>query len=108
MRYSFLFSSRIIILHLPTEYHHPQKQHRQYDTPRKARLPTAADVTLRQPRQRLNADAVELLVLHEVVAVAVDVAVAVELDRGFDECGHPQDEEDETAQEDYARDKHAP
>lgn len=37
----------------------------------------------------------ELLARDEVVAVAVNVAVAVQLDGGLDERRHPQNKEDE-------------
>lgn len=47
----------------------------------------------------------EFLILYEVVAVAVDVAVAVKLHGGLDQRGEPQYEEHEAAQEDDSWDE---
>ena len=74
-------------MHLPTQYTHPEEEHTSDDLERERRLPAIADVVLRQPRQRLDADAFVHLVRDVELAVAVDVAGAVELNGGFDEGG---------------------
>ena len=96
------FSSVIIILHLPREHHHPSKQHGSDDLERESGLPQITDGVLRQPGQRVDADAFARLVGDVGGAVGAHVARAVELDRRFDERGQPEDEEDKRRQQDYA------
>lgn len=100
-------SCSIIILHLPRQDHHPQEQDGLNDGPCERGLPTGANVVLGQPSQSFNGDTTILLARDIVVTVAVDISAAVELDGGFDECGDPQDEEDEGAEQDTARDQHS-
>jgi len=99
---------RVIILHLPRQYHHPEEQHRRNDLPSKGRLPTTTNVILRQPCQSLHRDARVLLVIDVVVAVGVDVTLrAVELNRRLDQTCQPENEEDEGPDQDTAGDEHA-
>lgn len=90
-------------MYLPRQDHHPQEQHGQNDGPGERGLPTRADVVLGQPGQRLYRHARVLLVGDVVVAVAVDVAVAVQLDGRLDERRHPQDKQNKGPEQDASR-----
>lgn len=93
-------SLEIIPIHLPRHHHHPQQEDRPHDQKRKRRLPVHTQPVRLQPRQRR-------LARPRGWPVGIAVAVhgplgAVELDRGLDEAGQPQHEEDEGAEHDDA------
>ena len=96
-------SIKIVPIHLPAHDHHPDQKDRGHDLERERRLPHVADRHLRQIRQRLHRHPG---IMREIVAIGVDVGGrAVQLDRGLDQAGQPEYEEDEGADEDEARDE---
>jgi len=93
----------VIILHLPTQYHHPKEQYRSHDLECKCRFPTITYIILRQPRQSLHTDPFIHLVCNVDRAVGVDIPRgSVELDGCFDQGSKPESEKDKGSQKYYA------
>ena len=101
----FATSSLVAILslrHHPRQHNHINQKHRPHNPKGKHRLPTLANTPLLQPRQGIDTEIFRRLVEDEGLALGIYVTGgSKELDRGFDQAGEVEDEEDEGADYHY-------
>lgn len=106
-----LLSSSSRIPHPPPRNHtsnnnHPHQKHRPHNPKREHGQPTLTRRVLLQPGQRLHVHPGIFSVIDVQIAVTVDIPRGPEeLDRGFDEAGEIEDEEDEGGDGYYAGDE---
>lgn len=93
----------LILIHLITHNHHPEQKHYANKLKCPRRLPALTNIVLLQPRQRLETLSLRLSVLHIQIAVPIHISSRTpEFHAGADYSDHPEDEEDEGAEDYYA------